>query len=80
MQVNVILDIMMVRRKMSLNELCEKVDITLSTLSILKTGKATGIRFTTLAAICKALNCEITDILELDKTDETFAEVAWTEP
>jgi putative transcriptional regulator len=49
---------------MSLNELSEKVDITLSNLSILKTGKAKAIRFTTLDAICKALNCQPGDILE----------------
>jgi len=55
---------MMAKRKMSLNELSEKVDITLSNLSILKTGKAKAIRFSTLEAICKALNCQPGDILE----------------
>ncbi len=55
---------MMAKRKMSLNELSEKVGITLSNLSILKTGKAKAIRFETLNAICKALNCQPGDILE----------------
>ncbi len=55
---------MMAKRKMSLNELSEKVDLTLSNLSILKTGKAKAIRFTTLEAICKVLNCQPGDILE----------------
>jgi putative transcriptional regulator len=60
---------MMARRKMSLNELSEKVDLTLSNLSILKTGKAKAIRFTTLDAICNALNCQPGDILEYRETD-----------
>jgi putative transcriptional regulator len=55
---------MMAKRKMSLNELSEKVDLTLSNLSILKTGKAKAIRFSTLAALCKALDCQPGDILE----------------
>lgn len=58
------LDVMMAKRKMSLNELSEKVDLTLSNLSILKTGKAKAIRFSTLEAICKALDCQPGDILE----------------
>ena len=58
------LDVMMAKRKMSLNELSEKVGLTLSNLSILKTGKAKAIRFSTLEAICKALNCQPGDILE----------------
>jgi putative transcriptional regulator len=58
------LDVMMARRKMSLNELSEKVGITISNLSILKTGKAKAIRIETLEAICKALNCQPGDILE----------------
>ncbi len=60
---------MMARRKMSLNELSEKVDLTLSNLSILKTGKAKAISFSTLEAICKVLNCQPGDILEF-KEDE----------
>lgn len=55
---------MMARRKISLNELSEKVDITPANLSILKTGKAKAIRFSTLEAICKVLNCQPADILE----------------
>ncbi len=58
------LAVMMAKRKMSLNELSEKVDITLSNLSILKTGKAKAIRFSTLEAICKVLDCQPADILE----------------
>ncbi len=55
---------MMAKRKMSLNELSEKVDLTLSNLSVLKTGKAKAVRFSTLEAICKVLNCQPGDILE----------------
>ena len=58
------LDVMMARRKMSLNELSEKVGITLSNLSILKNGKAKAVRLETLEAICKALDCQPGDILE----------------
>lgn len=58
---------MMARRKMSLNELSEKVGITLSNLSILKNGKAKAIRIETLEAICKALDCQPGDILEYIK-------------
>lgn len=64
MHIVVNLDVMMAKRKMSLNELAAKVDLTLANLSILKTGKAKAIRFTTLSAICKALNCQPGDILE----------------
>lgn len=58
------LDVMMAKRKMSLNELSEKVGVTLSNLSILKTGKAKAIRFSTLEAICEALDCQPGDLLE----------------
>ena len=58
---------MMARRKMSLNELSDKVNITLANLSILKTGKAKAIRFSTLEAICEALDCQPGDILEFSK-------------
>lgn len=58
------LDVMMARRKMSLNELSDKVGITISNLSILKTGKAKAIRIETLEAICTALDCQPGDILE----------------
>jgi putative transcriptional regulator len=64
MAIIVNLDVMMAKRKMSLNELSERVELTLSNLSILKTGKAKAIRFTTLEAICKALDCQPGDILE----------------
>jgi putative transcriptional regulator len=69
MPIIVNLDVMMAKRKMSLNELSEKVELTLSNLSILKTGKAKAIRFSTLEAICKALDCQPADILEY-KSDE----------
>lgn len=64
MAIIVNLDVMMAKRKMSLNELSEKVDITLANLSILKTGKAKAVRFSTLEAICKALECQPGDLLE----------------
>ena len=67
MPIVVYLDVMMAKRKMSLNELSEKVDLTLSNLSILKTGKAKAIRFNTLEALCKALDCEPGDLLEYKK-------------
>lgn len=64
MAIIVNLDVMMAKRKMSLNELSEKVDLTLANVSILKTGKAKAIRFSTLNAICKVLDCQPGDILE----------------
>lgn len=64
MPIIVNLDVVMAKRKMSLNELSEKVGLTLSNLSILKTGKAKAIRFSTLEALCEALNCQPADILE----------------
>ncbi|MCK7557261.1 helix-turn-helix transcriptional regulator [Chitinophaga sedimenti] len=64
MAIIVNLDVMMAKRKISLNELSEKVGLTLANLSILKTGKAKAIRFSTLEAICKALDCQPADILE----------------
>jgi putative transcriptional regulator len=67
MPIIVNLDVMMARRKMSLNELSEKVDLTLANLSILKTGKAKAIRFSTLEAICKVLECQPGDLLEYAK-------------
>jgi putative transcriptional regulator len=60
---------MMAKRKISLNELSEKVGLTLSNLSILKTGKAKAIRFSTLEAICQALDCQPGDILEYVKNE-----------
>ena len=71
MAIVVNLDVMMARRKMSLNELAEKVDITPANLSILKTGKAKAIRFSTLESICKVLDCQPGDILEFsDENDK----------
>ncbi|MGN8069322.1 MULTISPECIES: helix-turn-helix transcriptional regulator [Mucilaginibacter] len=67
MPIIVNLDVMMAKRKMSLNELSEKVDLTLANLSILKTGKAKAIRFSTLEAICQALDCQPGDLLEYSK-------------
>ena len=64
MPIIVNLDVVMAKRKMSLNELSEKVDITIANLSILKTGKAKAIRFSTLEAICKVLDCQPRDLLE----------------
>lgn len=58
------LDIVLARRKMSLTELSEQVGITLANLSVLKTGKAKAVRFTTLDALCRALECQPGDILE----------------
>ena len=58
------LDVMMAKRKMSLGELAQKVDITMANLSILKNNKARAVRFSTLAAICKAMDCQPGDILE----------------
>jgi putative transcriptional regulator len=65
--VKVNLDLLLVQRKMSLTELSEEVGITLANLSILKRGKAKAIRFSTLVAICEALQCEPGDILELEQ-------------
>jgi putative transcriptional regulator len=64
MPIIVNLDVMMAKRKMSLNELSQRVDLTLANLSILKTGKAKAVRFSTLEAICRALDCQPGDILE----------------
>ena len=64
MSIIVNLDVMMAKRKMSLGELAQKVDITMANLSILKNNKARAIRFSTLEAICAALDCQPGDILE----------------
>lgn len=71
MPIIVNLDVVMARRKVSLNELSQRVDLTLSNLSILKTGKAKAIRFSTLEAICQALDCQPGDILEFVREDKT---------
>ena len=64
------LDVMMAKRKMSLNELAAKVDLTLANLSILKNNHAKAVRFSTLEAICKALDCQPGDILEFIPGEE----------
>lgn len=61
------IDVMLARRKMSVTELTEKVGITMANISVLKNGKAKAIRFSTLEAICKALQCQPGDILEYKK-------------
>ena len=63
------LDVMMARRKMSSGELAEKIGITQANLSVLKTGKAKAVRFSTLEAICKVLDCQPGDILEFKEVD-----------
>ena len=69
MGITVNLDVMLARRKMSSQELAEKVGITQANLSILKTGKAKAVRFSTLSAICKALECRPGDLLEYQEED-----------
>ena len=68
MSIEVNLDVMLAKRKMSMTELSEKVGITLANLSVLKTGKAKAIRFSTLEAICEALDCQPGDILSYKKS------------
>ena len=70
MAIVVILDVMMAKRKISVTELANKVDITMANLSILKNNKAKAVRFTTLDAICRALDCQPGDILEYVKEEE----------
>lgn len=67
MKITVKLDEMLVKRKMRLNELAQRVDITEANLSILKTGKAKAIRFSTLAALCKELSCKPGDLLDIQE-------------
>ena len=67
--IKVNLDLLLLQRKMTLTELSEKVGITLANLSILKRGKGKAIRFSTLIALCEALDCEPGDLLELDRGD-----------
>ena len=64
MPIVVNLDVMLAKRKMTLSQLSEQVDVTIANLSVLKTNKAKAVRFTTLEAICKALDCQPGDILE----------------
>ncbi|KOF01875.1 helix-turn-helix domain-containing protein [Roseivirga seohaensis] len=70
MAIIVNLDVMLAKRKMQSKELAEQIGITLANLSVLKTGKARAIRFTTLEAICKVLDCQPGDILEYKNDDE----------
>lgn len=70
MKIVVNLDVMMAKRKMSLGELAQRVDITMANLSILKNNKARAVRFSTLAAICQALDCQPGDILEFAPDEE----------
>ncbi|MCQ2228321.1 MAG: helix-turn-helix transcriptional regulator [Bacteroidales bacterium] len=74
MAIVVNVDVMMAKRKMSSQELAEKIDITPANLSVLKTGKAKAIRFTTLEALCRALDCQPGDILEFDASKEQTEE------
>ena len=71
MQIIVNIDVMLARRKMSSGELAAKVGITPANLSVLKTGKAKAVRFSTLAALCSALDCQPGDILECREDTET---------
>jgi putative transcriptional regulator len=71
MAIIVNVDLMLAKRKMSVTELTEKVGITMANISILKNGKAKAIRFSTLEAICDALDCQPGDILEYRKNDDT---------
>ena len=70
MPIIVNVDVMLAKRKMSSGELAEKVGITAANLSILKTGKAKAVRFSTLAALCKSLDCQPGDILEYEPGEE----------
>ena len=72
MAIIVNLDVMMAKRKMSLNELSETVNISLANLSKLKTGKVKAIRFSTLNAVCEALDCQPGDILEHSKEEDDY--------
>lgn len=74
MAIIVNLDVMMARRKMSLNELAERVDVTVANLSVLKNNRAKAVRFSTLEAICKALDCQPGDILEYIQDPECVEE------
>ena len=70
MAIEVNLNVMLAKRKMSMTELADRVGIALANLSVLKTGKANAIRFSTFEAICEALDCQPGDILEYVKEDE----------
>jgi len=70
MPIIVNLDVMLAKRKMTLSQLSEQVDVTIANLSVLKTNKARAVRFTTLEAICKALECQPGDILEYVREEQ----------
>ena len=70
MSIRVDLDVMLARRKMSMTELSNRVGVTMANLSILKNGKAKAVRFSTLEAICRALDCQPGDLLIYEKEDE----------
>lgn len=74
MPIVVNLDMMLARRKMSLSQLSERVDVTIANLSVLKTNKARAVRFSTLEAICRELNCQPGDILEYMESNGTESE------
>ena len=76
MAIRVNLDRMLIERRMSLTELADRVGITLANLSILKTGKARAVRFTTLEALCRELNCQPADLLEYEPDEESFKNAA----
>ena len=71
MAIRVTLDRMLLERRMSLTELCDRVGITMANLSILKTGKAKAVRFTTLDALCRELDCQPGDLLTFDEDEDT---------
>jgi len=73
MPIRVTLDRMLLDRRMSLTELCDRVGITMANLSILKTGKAKAVRFSTLEALCRELNCQPGELLTFDDEDEDDA-------
>ncbi|WP_019960410.1 helix-turn-helix domain-containing protein [Woodsholea maritima] len=72
MAIRVTLDRMLLERRMSLTELCDRVGITMANLSILKTGKAKAIRFSTLDALCRELKCQPADLLAWTEEDENY--------
>ena len=76
MPIRVTLDRMLLERRMSLTELCDRVGITMANLSILKTGKAKAVRFSTLEALCKELDCQPGDLLSFDDDEEDEAQNA----
>lgn len=67
MKIVINIDVMLAKRKMKLNTLSKKVGVSVTNLSLLKTGKAKGVRFSTLVAICEALDCEPGDLINIEK-------------